>query len=438
MTLLERATECNITFKHNRFPAKNMKQDFMKSGIAIKNWPPTVMIPWEGDVGKKGILALPKDQQALVIDYCLRDNDRKLHFEKVDQKEMMLGKEPILTYAPDKNGKTKQVFKKPKEEPVETPLPSPTKADPATPTSKRNTRNTRSTTQAATAAPRRKVPKSAPYVEESDEEEKDELTESEDDNDVLGLFEDDVVNASDYEDKTPTKGGTKRKAPTKTKGQKDNEGSTAKKARSTPAAVPNVQKPAPPARSKSIPTSGDRHVHFSQEAPPSISAAEFDKGGFTEMFTAQPDQTTSSSTVAKAKAVTPRPTPSSSALPLAGATNTGAVITAATVGPTTVPPNVPTTATPPTAAQAVPAPPTMQQQSLVPPTPQMQQWMMQQQQQWMLQQMNQLTPEQQIQQWQYMSQYMPQFMPQMGGGGIQGGHGNAWGQFPNQPQGGAQ
>ncbi|KAK1217901.1 hypothetical protein PQX77_019435 [Marasmius sp. AFHP31] len=77
-TLLERAAECNITFKHNRFPAKNMKQDFMKSGIAIKNWPPNVMIPWEGDVGKKGILALPKDQQALVIDYCLRDDDRKL------------------------------------------------------------------------------------------------------------------------------------------------------------------------------------------------------------------------------------------------------------------------------------------------------------------------------------------------------------------------
>ncbi|KAK1225918.1 hypothetical protein PQX77_011115 [Marasmius sp. AFHP31] len=468
-TLLNRAAECNITFKHNRFPAKNMKQDFMKSGIAIKNWPPTVMIPWEGDVGKKGILALPKDQQALVIDYCLRDDDRKLRFEKVDQKEMMLGNEPILTYAPDQDGEVKRIFEvfkdpetkptvekpatrkvgKPKEEPVETTLPT----SPSTPTPKRNTRNTRSTTQATTTAPRRNAPKSAKYVEdtESDEEkQEDELTESDDD-DALGLLEHDIVNASDYEDKTPTKGGTKRKASTKTKGQKGSEGTAAKKAKSTPAAVPNVQKPAPPARSKSNPTSGDRRVHFSnQEAPLSISAAEFDQGGFTTLFSACPtDQTTSTSTVPKVKAVAPRPTPSSAATPppntltpLAGATNTGAVTTAATVGSAPVSSNAPTTATPPTAAQAFPAPQALQQQPPMPmpPTPQMQQWMLQQQQ-WMMNHMNQMTPEQQTQQWHYMSQFMPQFMPQMGGGGgIQGGHGNAWGQFPNpnQPQGGAQ
>ncbi|KAK1220311.1 hypothetical protein PQX77_016936 [Marasmius sp. AFHP31] len=454
-TLLECAAECNITFKHNRFPAKNMKQDFLKSGIAIKNWPPT-------------------DQQALVIDYCLRDDDRKLRFEKVDQKEMMLGKEPILTYTPDKNGETKQIFevfkepdskptdekpatkkgKKLKEEPVETPLPTPTKADPSTPTLKHNIRNTRSTTQATTTQ-RRNAPKSAPYVEESDSDEenqKDELTESDEDNDILGLCEDDIVNASDYEDKTPTKSGTKRKASTRTKGQKGSEGTTAKKAKSTPAAIPNVQKPAPPVRSKSNPTSGDRHVHFSnQEAPPSISAAEFNQGGFTTLFSARPtDQTTSTTTVPKVKAVAPRPTPSSAATPppntltpLTGATNTGAATTSATIGSAPASSNAPITPTPTTAAQALPAPQALQQQPPMPmpPTPQMQQWMMQQ---WMMNQMgqmNHMTPEQQTQQWQYMSQFMPQFMPQMaGGGGIQGGHGNAWGQFPNpnQPQGGAQ
>ncbi|KAK1215049.1 hypothetical protein PQX77_022357 [Marasmius sp. AFHP31] len=389
-------------------------------------------------------------------------------FEKVDQKEMMLGNEPILTYAPDQNGETKRIFKvlkdletksvdekpaakkakKPKEEPMETPLPTPTKADLSTPTLKRNTRNTRSTTQATTTAPQRKAPKSAEYVEETDTDEEiqqDELTESDDENDRLGLYEDDIVNASDYEDKTPTKGGRKRKASTKIKDQKGSEGTAAKKAKSTPAAIPNVEKPAPPARSKSNPTSGDCRVHFSkQEAPVSISAAEFDHGGFTAMFGNRPtDPTTSTSTIPKAKAVAPGPTPSSSATPPAGATNSGAANTVATVGSA---PNAPTTATPLTAAQSLPAPQALQQQQppMPMPTPQMQQWMLQQQQQWMMNQMgqmNQMTPEQQMQQWQYMSRFMPQFMPQIGGGGgggIQGGHGNAWGQFPAQPQGGAQ
>ncbi|KAL0057262.1 hypothetical protein AAF712_016098 [Marasmius tenuissimus] len=479
-TLIDRAAECNIIFKHNRFPAKNMKHDFMKAGIAIKNWPPTVMIPWEGDVGKKGILALPKDQQALVIDYCLRDDDRKLRFEKVDQKEMMLGKEPILTYAPDQNGETKQVFKifkeseskskatdekpvvkkgkKVKEEAVETSLPIPMEAAPSTPTSRHNTHSTRSTTQATTTTTtsRRAAPKSAEFIEETDsdeENEKDELTGSDDDDDILGLLEDDIVNASDYEDKSPTKSGTKRKAPAKAKGQKGGEGSTAKKAKPTPVAIANNQKPAPPVQSKPAPPSGERCVHFSgQEAEdPHLNKSPFDQGGFTTMFSTRPaDQT--ATTAPKAKATAPRPTPSSSVpipLPnmptmLAGPVTTGAAATAATAGSTPAPPNAPTTLTPATAAQAIPAPQAMQQQPpTTPMTPQMQQWMVQQQQQqWLMSQMSQMsqmTPEQQAQHWQYLLQFMPSFAPQMGGGsGVQGGNGNTWGQFPNQPQGGGQ
>ncbi|KAJ8077746.1 hypothetical protein PM082_002179 [Marasmius tenuissimus] len=482
--LIDCAAECGIQFKGNRFPAKNMKPDFLKAGIAIQNWPPGVMLPWESDIGKKGILALPKDQQALVVDYCLRTDECQLRFLKVDPNELALGRAAILTYAPDKQGEMKKVFEDTKEKESgskptnEKPSPSKkatkprmkkevddivlpaatTETAPSTPTTT-TTRNTRSKSQANKV--QRSKYKSAEFVED----EVDELSEDSNNNDGHDLY-----GPSDAEATPTLQSGTKRKAAVKSQDQKANQPS--KKARPAPATLPHSN--------RGDPTQDQRRVHFNGEehsaaqlnmAPASISAAEFEQGDFTTMFTQRPaSDAKSKATTSKAGVSTPStpsastrlanvPTPSKNAKvatptrapkppipPMVPTAPPAQALWNATHAPramqpaTSIPPTVPTA--PPAQAlwnathapQAIqPANPPAQPPFLnAGPAPQAMQpppWMMVQMMQQMMQQM---PPEQQ---WQYMAQMAPQMPMGFSGYGAQGAQGNAWGHHPDQPKG---